>query len=138
VFVLLCVGCGADKGPKLASVTGTVTLDGLPVKGAVLEFVPQETGKSTAFGSTDESGFYEMQFGQSREGAFLGRTKVRIRSDDQVSVGGTNYRSTEVFPARYNERSELFVDVVDGDNEFDFKCESGNFKPRQRAPSASD
>jgi hypothetical protein len=138
VFVLLFGGCGADKGPKLASVSGTVTLDGLPVQGAVLEFVPQEAGKSTAFGATDENGFYEMQFGQSRHGAFLGRTKVRIRSDDQVFVGGENYSNTEVFPPRYNDRSELFVDVADGENEFDFPCESGNFKRRQRSLSASD
>ena len=127
----LLLGCGGVDGPPLATVTGTVTLDGKPVKGALLEFVPQQPGGSTAWGGTDENGQYEMLFGQSREGAVVGRSLVRITSDDRVSVGGQAYERTEVFPPRYNTQSDQYVDVVDGENVFDFKCESGEFQPRQ-------
>jgi hypothetical protein len=127
----LLAGCGGVDGPPLATVTGTVTLDGQPVKGALLEFVPQHPGGSTAWGGTDESGRYEMLFGQSRKGAVVGRSLVRITSDDRVSIGGEAYERTEVFPPKYNTQSEQYVDVVDGENVFDFKCESGEFKPRQ-------
>jgi hypothetical protein len=129
-----CSGCGPG-GPELADVTGTVTLDGKPVQGAILEFIPQEPGKSTAWGSTDEDGRYEMAFGQSRQGAFPGRTLVRITSDDRVSLGGEKYEFTELFPPKYNAQSEQYVDVASGENEIDFRCESGEHKPRQRKGS---
>src|SRR5262245_20996101 len=96
VMALLCGGCG-DNLP-LAPVTGVVTLDGKPVKGALLEFVPQQPGGSTASGTTDENGRYTMYFGSSGTGAFIGKTLVRITSDDRVSVDGKKYERKELFP----------------------------------------
>lgn len=134
----LATGCTGKGNPTLGRVSGVVTLDGKPVKGAVLEFIPQESGKSVAWGSTNENGQYEMAFGQNRKGAFLGRTLVRITSDDHVSIDGQEYLSTEVFPPKYHVKSEQFIDIKEGKNEFDFKCESGAFKPRPpRRPGAS-
>src|SRR5688500_15905862 len=81
-------GCGGSDGPKLASVTGTVTIDGKPVAGAGVQFISQEPNGSVAYGMTDESGQYEMAFGQKRTGAFPGKNKVILNSDSRISVGG--------------------------------------------------
>jgi hypothetical protein len=128
---LVCLGCGEESGPRLADVTGTVTLDGQPVEGAGLTFVVEGPGGAVAYGRSDENGRYEMHFGKDRTGAVIGKNRVRITSDDRVTVGGKKFQSTEVFPPKYNTNSEQFVEVVEGSNEFDFACESDNFKPRQ-------
>ena len=123
-WAILCVlwaGCG--EGLPLAPVAGVVTLDGQPVKGALLEFIPQQPGGSTSYGTTDEDGRYRMYFGTSETGAFIGKSLVRITSDDRISVGGKTL-SGEVFPSKYNASSQQFVEVVKGSNEFNFKCES--------------
>ncbi|MBI3463570.1 MAG: hypothetical protein HY000_11005 [Planctomycetes bacterium] len=126
-----CLGCGQESGPRLADVTGAVTLDGQPVEGAGLTFIVEGPGGAVAYGRTDEDGHYEMHFGKDRTGAVIGKNRVRITSDDRVTVGGKKFQGAEVFPPKYNTNSEQFVDVVEGSNEFNFACESGNFKARQ-------
>lgn len=132
-FSIFCGGCGQNDGQPLGQVTGVVTIDGKPVKGALLEFVPEAPGGSTAYGNTDDSGRYTMFFGQNRKGAVIGRSLVRITSDDRVSVDGKDYERKELFPPKYNAKSEQYVDVKAGKNEFDFNCESGEFNPVQTA-----
>lgn len=134
---LLCAGCGKSEELPLAEVTGVITLDGKPVGGAGIEFIPQEPGKSVAYGRSDEDGHYRMHFGQSRTGAFVGRNLVRIYSDDRVTHDGRKYEGTELFPPKYNVKSEQYVEVVGGNNEIDFKCESGEFKARQAPATES-
>jgi hypothetical protein len=129
VLALLCVGCGSQDGPPLARVSGVVTLDGVPVQSAGLEFIAEAGG--VAYGKTDSSGHYQMSFGSDRTGAIVGKNRVRITSSDKVVVGDKKYESTEVFPPKYNKTSEEFVEVARGGNRFDFNCESGDFKPRQ-------
>jgi hypothetical protein len=124
-------GCGGNSGPKLASVTGKITIDGKPVAGAGIQLISQEPNGSVAYGMTDESGYYEMAFGQSRKGAFPGKNKVVLNSDSHVSVGGEKYDGAEVFPPEYNTKSEKIVEVKDGPNVFDFDVKWGDFKPRK-------
>jgi hypothetical protein len=131
-LVASLAGCGGSDGPKLASVTGTVTIDGKPVSGAGVQFISQEPNGSVAYGMTDESGQYEMAFGQKRTGAFPGKNKVILNSDSRISVGGEKYDGAEVFPPKYNTKSEEFVDVKEGEsNVFDFKVQWGEFKPKK-------
>lgn len=120
--LLLFVGCTTQGNPPLARVTGTVTLNGVPVAGAGLEFIADAGG--VAYGKTDASGRYEMSFGASRTGAILGKNRVRITSGDRVTVGEKKYESTEVFPKKYHRDSEEYVEVNKGSNTFDFACQS--------------
>jgi hypothetical protein len=129
ILSIVCLGCGSQDTPPLGRVSGTVTLDGAPVQGAGLEFIADAGG--VAYGKTDASGNYYMSFGTSRTGAVVGKNRVRITSNDKVTVGGKKYESTELFPPKYNRDSEQFVEVDAGSNTFDFKCESGTFKPKQ-------
>src|SRR5437763_5810942 len=79
------LGCSQKGGPALGKVSGTVTLDGVPVQGTGLEFIGDARG--VAYGRTDGSGQYYMSFGANRTGALVGRNLVRITAGDKVTVG---------------------------------------------------
>jgi len=131
VLCALALGCSQNTGPKLAKVTGTVTLDGVPVEGAGLEFIAEAGG--VAYGRSGAAGSYYMSFGSSRTGAIVGRNQVRITAGDKVTVGDKKFESKEIFPKKYNASSELFVDVAAGSNRFDFNCESAGFVGKSTA-----
>ena len=124
IFVILTLaGCGGNS--ELASVTGTVTLDGKPLEGAQVVFAPTSSG-ATAYGRTDAKGRYEMMFSDSEKGAWLGENIVRISTED---VGtGDSAAKKEVVPAVYNLRSNLRASVEKKANTFDFALESNSGK----------
>ena len=116
---LLAVGCGNEN---LATVTGTVTLDGEPLPNAFITFVPQGETGSTSFGKTDEDGAYEMVFSDTQAGAWVGENVVRITTADVGMSPGENI--PELVPDVYNENSTLIRTVEPGSNEFNFALES--------------
>ena len=61
----LGVGCGGGRGPQLGSVTGTITLNGEPLPGVSVTFIPEDQG-SPSYGGTDLNGVYRLQFNQAR------------------------------------------------------------------------
>ncbi len=81
---IVTVGCGgsADEGPQVVAVTGTVTINGAPVKGAGVSFRPDESqGNKTGFipgGTTDAAGKYELSATASKKGAPPGWYKVVV------------------------------------------------------------
>jgi len=81
---LLLAGCGGG-GPKLASVSGVVTVDGKPYKNAVVSFQPQAVSGSEnpGVGSTaltDENGKFTLTTMDGKPGAVVGKHKVRIQT----------------------------------------------------------
>lgn len=84
VAALLLAGCGGG-GPKLAGVSGVVTVDGKPYKNAVVSFQPQGSGatENPGVGSTaltDENGKFTLTTIDGKPGAVVGRHKVRIQT----------------------------------------------------------
>jgi hypothetical protein len=73
------VGCGSGDGHNLDSVKGMVTLDGEPVSGASVAFVPtgDNPSKMTATGVSNEKGIYRL-FSQTQAGVAAGEYKVLI------------------------------------------------------------
>ena len=71
--VVLLAGCGGG----LAPVSGTVTLDGEPVAGAKVTFLPAGPG-IPATGTTDATGRYELRIGSGRTGVPRGRYGVTV------------------------------------------------------------
>lgn len=126
VLPALCLataGCGRD-GPELGRVTGTVTLDGVPLAGARIEFQPQAEDTSPSYATTDEEGRYELVYGIGQQGAMLGRHAVRITTYANANDGnGTVSLIPERVPPRYNSKTELSRDVEAGKNTFDFPLE---------------
>lgn len=119
-------GCGKPSVeiPKLAEVSGTVTMDGKPLQGAAVTFVPQSDAlASTA--QTDGGGRYELVYalpGTTKivKGAALGTHTVRIDMlpDPMAQV------EVASLPARYNIESTLTAEVAEGSNTFDFPLTS--------------
>ncbi|WP_241676355.1 carboxypeptidase-like regulatory domain-containing protein [Bremerella volcania] len=108
------VGCGSGSG--VAPVSGTVTLDGEPLANALVSFYPQEEGKRFSTGTTDASGHYELVYTNDQQGAAIGRHTVKITTATVQGEGGPAKPPKEKLPAKYNDQSELVVEVASGSN----------------------
>jgi len=117
VVLLLCVTGCFQRGPELAPVAGTVTLDGEPLAGAQVEFKPMKGNPS--YGTTDERGRYELKYTKDKTGAVVGGHVVRITTQTTVvdPETGTESQIPQRVPAKYNERSELIREVKPGEKE---------------------
>ena len=74
ILAFAVVGCG---GSRTSPVSGVVLLDGKPLAGASVQFIPQGTGRD-ATGETDSSGQFAMSTFQARDGVIPGTYKVVI------------------------------------------------------------
>jgi hypothetical protein len=75
VLTVALAGCGG--GGATSPVTGVVTLDGKPLVGASIQFVPQGSGRD-ATGETDKNGGFVMSTFKPRDGVVPGTYKVVI------------------------------------------------------------
>src|SRR5687768_3127557 len=93
-LLTLLAGCG-PSGPAMVKVTGTVTLDGTPVEGANVMFVPASTGKP-AQGKTDAAGKFTLNTDPSKpdDGAQEGEYNIAVSgvrtTGVQVNPDGTS------------------------------------------------
>jgi hypothetical protein len=118
------------EAPPLAPVSGTVTLDGKPLKLAIVKFMPVTEGAAgnegfkrgaTSFGFTDADGKYTLTYanadGKPVLGALIGKHQVQIQLSDPAGA--------QLIPARYSTfQSELMVDVAKGKGPTDFPLKS--------------
>jgi len=140
---LTLAGCsgGDENGPELLEAWGTVTLDDEPQSFLLVTFESATNGKTT--GLTDENGKYTIEFNDSKSGAFPGETIVSIvrvspseyaneddileddeDEDDLDARIEQELQSKKPIPARYNDDTELTVDVKDGGAPYNFDLES--------------
>jgi hypothetical protein len=110
-FLVLLAGCG-PSGPAMVKVTGTVTLDGAPVAGANVMFMPASTGKP-AQGVTDAAGKFELNTNPDKpgDGAQEGEYIVGVRgvkttgvqaNPDGTSADASQVREEWFVPQRYS------------------------------------
>ncbi len=120
----------------LLRVSGSVTLDGNPLPAAVVTF-DAEDGQFS-YGLTDSNGKFSLQFDSAKSGVTPGKKTVRISTTRKIlglnskEEGGgedgggegesskTSPRPTELVPARYNQKSELSVEVSSSKKHFEF------------------
>jgi hypothetical protein len=120
---LLLTGC-ADSGPPVGQVEGTITLDGKPLPNARVTFTPLFPEGSPAYGETDQQGRYAMRYQTDRPGVLLGKHRVEISTwEILTNPDGSKQRVPELVPEKYNNESELEVDVVKGRQTLDFELE---------------
>ncbi len=129
----LLAGCGG--GPRLARVSGVVTLDGKPYPNAVVSFQPiggkdNENPGGGSMGVTDASGRFVLKTVERAEGAVVGRHRVRISTlpgkgtvevTDTGTVDGVILpkgkkpdMDLDDFPMSWNEKSDHTFDVPAG------------------------
>lgn len=113
----LCLGC---TEPTIGVVTGAVTVDGSPAKSGSIAFFPVD-GKSSTAGAEIIDGQYtaEVAPGASRieirVPKVVGEKKLYDTPDSPLKP-----LLAESLPARYNDASELTLDVQLGENQKDF------------------
>jgi hypothetical protein len=133
-FTLIALfGCSSD-GLATHPVAGVVTLDGRPVEGAGVLFMPADG--PPASGTTDAEGRYLLATGE-QSGAVPGRHRVIITlmktTGIEVAPGGMEgriapggIRKQYIVPAKYSkpETSGLTADVAAGNAVHDFALSS--------------
>ncbi|MBR9802873.1 MAG: carboxypeptidase-like regulatory domain-containing protein [Rubinisphaera brasiliensis] len=121
LLALSCVtGCGGGDGPELATVSGTVTLNGQPLHGAVVTFLPKSGGRP-AMANTDEDGHFKLNYSSTEMGGVVGSNTVRV-SKQEAKPDGSGQQ--ELIPEKYNEQSSLEYEVKPGRNDFEISLES--------------
>ena len=137
-LAVAAAGCGgaASNRPKLVPVGGIVTLDGKPLSGVVVEFIPTgSTHGNGASGRTDKAGRYELTAARWGKGAPVGEYRVVLvklampdGSDFPIGSGLTpvNAHARQVLPAKYSEPTQtvLRATVRDGGNTIAFPITS--------------
>jgi len=116
---LLLMGC--DRGPPKGTVKGTVTLDGQPVDGGVITFVPAD-GNSQPEAVSITAGAYTVTMP-------VGDKRVEIYwapSSGNAADTATQGREQIVqrIPTKYNSQSTLTHTVVKGEATKDFSLTS--------------
>lgn len=127
VLATATVGCGRGDTPQLGRVSGIVTLDGIPLTGACVQFIPERGRPSTS--RTDATGHYRPIYIRGIEGVCLGPCTVsistaRVEQPADSPEGLPVAASPETLPARYHSETVLRADVKPGTNVVDFALES--------------
>lgn len=122
LVLVAALGCG--EGGNTALVTGTVTLDGQPIPTGTMLFVPVD-GQSPTAGGEIKDGHYSAR---------VPITVMKISISAPRVVGTKKIYDTpdspempiteEALPARYNEETELRLEVKPGTNQHDFELKS--------------
>ena len=118
IAAAIVVGC--SQGPPMGTVTGKVTINGAAPPDGSISFFPVD-GKSATAGTTITNGEYTAKVP-------LGKVTIQIRVSKQVGQkrlyptpdSPVQPIMAEVLPPKYNDRTELTMDVVKGTNERDF------------------
>ena len=120
VLCLLLAGC--DSQNSLARVTGTVTLNGHPLEGAIVQFQPVADGGSPSAAKTDSKGQYELMYTFTKPGVIPGEHIVTIRSASAYYSEVCDQAETqECVPPEYNSQTQLKRIVEPGRNTIDFE-----------------
>ncbi len=106
-------GCGYTD---VAPVTGTVTLDGQPLKGASITFQP-ENGRPS-YGGTDQQGNYKLFYSMEQNGAAIGPCTVTVSTATEDESGK---RRKETIPKKYFDKEKIKVSVEAKANRIDLK-----------------
>jgi hypothetical protein len=134
-LVLLLGGC--ESGPKAVPVSGNVTLDGKPLPGATVQFVPVAApdGKApppSAIGTTDQTGRYSLVFNTNGNttGAAAGKYRVMITLGGQGGTEETTDAKSKYqkqLPGRYNRKTTLECDIpAEGRDDANFALTSSD------------
>lgn len=93
VLCLFVSGCGGPEGPELVPVSGKILLDGKPVAGALVRFVP-DSGPSSG-GETNEQGEFSLIGPGSLPGAITGTHTVTVGCPYNPGQGSSPDGSTQ-------------------------------------------
>lgn len=133
-------GCGGS-GFKVAPVAGTVTLDGKPVGGLIVNFQPASVKGTTepgpgSYAWTDKNGQFSMALISDKDypGAVVGKHRVTLSSPlpDQSPTDDRIPRSSKpLLPPEHEGKSFEFEVPADGTDKANFALTSGASRTRK-------
>jgi hypothetical protein len=118
--VLVAGGCGTGPKARYAEVSGVVTLDGKPLRGAVVRFYPVVEGTEGlpfSTGTTDDAGRYTLTSDAGPAGAVVGKCRVAVAWPYRPHGGAADQAPPgPSIPIRYTTALDtpLIVEVKDG------------------------
>lgn len=118
--ITLTLGCW-NSGPARAVVHGKVSYKGQPVNEGTIRFIidnrPTAQGQiSKGLYRIDHDGGVPVGSGKVEIDAFEDTKKAAFTSIDGKKV----MEARQILPAKYNEKSELKVEITSGENEKNF------------------
>ena len=130
VFALCVCGCSSSTVTTLVDVSGTVTLDDVPLENVQVFMQPIETSAGetqvAAFGKTDASGRYVLATTEnpSRPGAMPGKQRVFISFDWMIPENATPEQIAALklpeLPMEWKSGILTFVVPPEGTDKADF------------------
>ena len=129
VIFLALSGCGGDSGPDRVILTGTVSYQGQPIEKGVIRFIPSAGTKGPTSGAVIIDGAYEAK---ARGGVPVGTQRVEIRANrptgepkpkDKQHLDIFPDPQEQYLPKRYNDESELTLEVKAGEKTHNFDLE---------------
>lgn len=123
--VCLIAGCGggADR-PDLGYVSGTITMDEMPVESLRVVMKPDDGRAAT--GVTDKNGKYTIEYLAGERGTKIGQTTVSF--EWPIGVSGS-FRIDKKYATG---TSTIKYEVKKGSNTFDYNLETPSDKPSKR------
>jgi len=123
VAALTLVGCASDS--DRCRVQGDVTYNGEPVDDGGIAFIPEkESASQTPATGEIVDGHYDLD---SKRGPYPGNYRVEIywnkktgRTITSKASGATKDERKQAIPPKYNQRTELKVEIKPGRNTHDF------------------
>ena len=119
--VWVCSGCA--QGPATGVVTGEVTLDGKPLEKGHLEFTPVD--------GEGQTGGIMIAAGKFSGPVPVAKMRVKIHAPKVIKGAYQAYAGApleddvvEALPARYNEKSDITLDVQRGRQEVKYDLQS--------------
>jgi hypothetical protein len=149
VATVLASGCGKPGTVPTAQATGVVKLNGQPLKGVIVGFVP-EHGRPGQ-GTTDASGRFAISTFTSQDGAVAGKHKVVVAEPPKAAPGSKVEEEAAAakgggsrVPAEYSDAAKTPLEAtvaMNAKNEFEFDLKGQPARmtsvPSQPAPSPS-
>jgi hypothetical protein len=106
---------GCSRGPATGDVQGRVTLNGQPLQEGAVRFIPVD-GDTPTTGGIIRDGSFKVEVPVSRQRVEISANVVDAEKTPKDATGDQIVMKILV-PDRYNNRSELTLDVIPGLNE---------------------
>lgn len=124
VVTAALAGGGCASSSDRSRVSGEVRYGGEPVDDGGIAFIPEEgSGIEVSATGPIEEGHYDLDY---KRGPFPGKYRVEIYWDKKTGKtitspsGSTKDERKQAIPDKYNEKTELRVEVKPGRNTLDF------------------
>jgi len=125
IIIALCFLSGCSAESKRHPIQGEITFKGQPVTEGSIQFHPLVPTEGYLEGAMIQAGRYKIA---ADKGLSPGKYQVLVsapdykgKKPDPTAAPGAVYQSKELFPAIYNTKSTLAVEVTpQGPNNFDF------------------